>query len=240
MHGATLEITKLTCRFGGVAALDGVSVDVARGAALGVIGPNGAGKSTFLSVLGGQTRQRSGTIKLEGEPIERLLAHQRFDRGLVRTFQLPRPFPRLTVRENLMLVPPPHGSRDAAAAQAEAALRDLNLLRLADRPASELSGGQQKLLDIARAMMAQPRVLLLDEPCAGVTPALIEVMSATLDRLRAQGVTLLVVEHHIEFLAQHCDEILVLVQGAVMTRGTPDAVRGDPAVQEAFLGVVYG
>ena len=219
--------------------MDHVTIDVPHGATVGVMGPNGAGKSTLLSVLGGQVKHQAGTILLAGRCIDRVPAHRRFQDGLVRTFQLPRPFRRLTVRENLMLVAPLRDPADGSA-RADRLLRELELSALADRPAGELSGGQQKLLDLARALMAVPRMLLLDEPCAGVTPHLIEVMSATLDRLHGQGVTILIVEHHADFLARHCDELVVLAEGAVLTRGRPDQVRRDPAVREALLGVDFG
>ena len=232
-----LQIARLACRFGGVAALDDVSLDVASGASVGIMGPNGAGKSTLLSVLGGQSRAQSGSITLAGDRIDRLPAHERFARGLVRTFQLPRPFRRLTVVQNLLLAA---GDRADGPARAHDLLRELGLAPAAARPAGELSGGQHKLLDLARALMSEPRVLLLDEPCAGVTPTLIDVMSRALDRLRAAGVTLLVVEHHADFLARHCDEIVVLLGGAVLTRGRPDAVRHDPAVRDALLGLAFG
>ncbi len=254
MPEPVLRIAGLTRRFGGVAAVRSVSFEVSEGGAIGLIGPNGAGKSTVLSLLGGQLRPDAGTIALGGTRIDRMPPHRRSARGLVRTFQIARPFRRLTVRENLLLADPLQatswfapfqfrrhavGAEILARERADALLRDMRLLGHADRPAGELSGGQHKLLDIARALMSAPSVLLLDEPCAGVTPALIEVLSATLAALRDQGVTIVIVEHDIGFVARHCNRIVALAQGRVLAQGSSAAVCGDPAVQEAFLGAAY-
>ncbi|MBU6497565.1 MAG: ABC transporter ATP-binding protein [Rhodospirillales bacterium] len=255
MERPLLRVGGLTRRFGEAVAVSAVSFEVAPGGAVGMIGPNGAGKSTLLALLGGQVRPDAGTIELDGARIDHLPAHRRVARGLVRTFQIPRPFRRLTVRENLLVASParpagwlggalsvrPRATADTAeaAARAEGLLRDIGLAGHADRPAGELSGGQHKLLDIARALMAAPRVLLLDEPCAGVAPALLEVLSAMLGRLRTQGVGVVIVEHDITFVARHCDGIVALAQGGVLSRGTPEAVCGDPLVQDAFLGTAY-
>lgn len=252
MRQSILHIDALFYRFDGVAAVDAVSFDASAGATLGIIGPNGAGKSTLLSLIGGQLFPQAGTIEFDGTRIDRLPAHQRCALGLVRTFQAPRPFRRLTVRENLLLAGAAASAapldrsggsgqrRVALERQADALLRDIQLSGHADHPAGELSGGQQKLLDVARAVMTGPRLLLLDEPCAGVTPALKEVLSETLATLRSRGVTVVVVEHDIAFVARHCDEVLVLAEGRALTRGTPGTVGRDPRVHDAFLGIAYG
>lgn len=237
-----MEISGLTRRFGGVAAVDAVSLDVAAGTVVGLIGPNGAGKTTLLSLLGGQLRPDEGIIALDGTRIDQLPAHRRCALGMVRTFQIPRPFRRLTVRENLLLADA--GVRGLvsgglAEARADALLHSMRLFDHARRPSGQLSGGQQKLLDVARALMAVPHVLLLDEPCAGVTPASIEVLSDKLVELRREGVTVVIVEHDIAFVARHCDRLVVLMQGGVLAAGEPVAICNNPVVQDAFLGNVH-
>jgi branched-chain amino acid transport system ATP-binding protein len=233
MQQSILQVTDLSHWFDGVAAVDTVSFGLAAGTALGVIGPNGAGKSTLLSLLGGQILPHVGSVVFDGHRIDRLPAHRRCALGLGRTFQIPRPFRRLTVRENLLL------AGDRQAARADSLLRDIGLADHAGCPAGELSGGQHKLLDIARALMTEPSLLLLDEPCAGVAPALVGVLDGFLASLRRGGVTIMVVEHDIGFVARNCDEVMVMVDGGVLTRGVPDAVCRDRRVQEAFLGAGY-
>ena len=248
---ALIEINEVTRRFGGVAAVDAVSFQVPPRGIIGLIGPNGAGKSTLLSLLAGQVQPDEGAILLEGRRIERLPPHRRYALGVARTFQVPRPFRRMTTLENLLLARPgQEGERlrmvfrrgRIAAAERREAQRALALLggvgleAAAAMPAGELSGGQQKLLEFARALMAAPRVLLLDEPCAGVNPAGIEVLSEAIVRLRTDGMTFVIVEHNVDFIARHCDEVVVMAQGRVLARDTPAAVRADPRVLEAFLG----
>ncbi len=224
-----IRVEGLTRRFGGVLAVDGVTFAVPSGGATGVIGPNGAGKSTLMALLGGQLRPDAGRILLDGVRIDGRPAHRVHRLGLVRTFQTPRPFRRLTVLENLLLVRP-------EVARAREILAELRLDGHAGAPAGQLSGGQLKLLDLGRALMATPSALVLDEPCAGVNPALLDFLSVILDRLRARGMTLLIVEHDLGFVARHCDDVLVMAGGRVLTQGKPDAVRADPRVLEAFLG----
>ena len=250
--GALIHIKGLTRRFGGVAAVDEVSFQVAPRAITGVIGPNGAGKSTLLSLLAGQLQPHAGTIRLHGSRIDRLPPHRRYARGVARTFQIPRPFRRMSVLENLLLArPAQQGERLGAVfwsprrvATAErhateralAVLGELGLQHAASSPAGELSGGQLKLLELGRALMAAPQVLLLDEPCAGVNPVGIAALSEAILRLRDSGMTFIIVEHNVDFVGRHCDEVVVMAQGRVLTQGAPETVRRDPRVLEAFLG----
>ena len=255
-RGAMISVREVTRRFGGLTAVDRVSFDVAARGITGLIGPNGAGKTTMLSMLAGQLHPQSGQILLDGRNVEALPAHRLHALGLARTFQIPRPFRRLTVLENLLLARPAQSgerltnvlwqraaiaaAERAATVRAHALLDDLRLGDLAHAPAGELSGGQHKLLELARALMAAPRVLVLDEPCAGVNPAGIEFLSETIFRLRNDGLTFVIVEHNIDFVARHCDHVVVMAQGQVLTEGSPAEVRRDPRVLEAFLGPAHG
>jgi len=247
-----IRIEQLTRRFGGLSAVDNVTLLIPSRFITGVIGPNGAGKTTLLSLLAGQLRPHGGRILLDGGRIDGLPAHRLHTLGLARTFQIPRPFRRLSVLENLLLArPAQEGERLAAALfrprrvaaaergamrRARALLEDLRLAEVADAPAGELSGGQHKLLELARALMASPRLLLLDEPCAGLNPAAIGFLSETIARLRNDGMTFVIVEHNVDFVGRHCDDVVVMAQGRVLAQGAPDAVRRDPRVLDAFLG----
>lgn len=251
-----IQVDKVTRRFGGLVAVADVSLEVRERSIIGLIGPNGAGKSTLLSLLAGQLRPHGGRILLDGRRIDALPAHRRYTLGVARTFQIPRPFRRLSVLENLLLARPaqagerivavvsrPRAIRAAERAAKERARTVLAQLRLADAahlPAGSLSGGQQKLLELGRALMAAPRVLLLDEPCAGVNPAGIEFLSETVARLRAGGVTFVIVEHNVEFVTRHCDRVVVMTHGRVLTQGAPEVVRRDARVLDAFLGDAHG
>ena len=251
-----IRVREITRRFGGLIAVDRVSFDVAARGITGLIGPNGAGKTTLLSMLAGQIHPQSGKILLDGQRVDGLPAHRLHALGLARTFQIPRPFRRLTVLENLLLARPDQvgerlgmvlwqRNRIAAAERtamerARALLGDLRLGRLAGAPAGDLSGGQQKLLELARALMAAPRVLVLDEPCAGLNPDGIEFLSETIVRLRNDGLTFVIVEHNIDFVARHCDHVVVMAQGRVLTEGPPETVRRDRRVLDAFLGAADG
>jgi branched-chain amino acid transport system ATP-binding protein len=250
-----IRVCEVTRRFGGLTAVDRVSFEVAARSITGLIGPNGAGKTTMLSMLAGQIHPQEGQILLDGQRVDGLPAHRLHTLGLARTFQIPRPFRRLTVLENLLLARPGQSgerlatvlwqpSRVAAAERAateraRALLDDLRLGGHADAPAGELSGGQQKLLELARALMAAPRVLVLDEPCAGVNPIGIEFLSETIFRLRSEGLTFVIVEHNVDFIARHCDHVVVMAEGRVLTQGLPEVVRRDPRVLEAFLGASH-
>lgn len=254
MSDFLLEVRGLTVSFGGLRAVRGVELDVRRGGIAGLIGPNGAGKSTLFNLIAGALRPDAGSIRLDGEDVTGLAPHLLFRQGLVRTFQIPRPFARMTVIENLLVVPDGGADEGLLAAwlarprlarreamlreRADRVLETLSLQRLAGQPAGELSGGQKKLLELGRVMMAEPRLVLLDEIGAGVNRTLLGELATHIERLnREAGVTFLVIEHDMDLIARLCDPVIVLAEGQVLTCGTMAEVRADSRVIEAYLGV---
>ena len=248
-----LAVEGLTRRFGGLVAVDRCSFHVDASRITGIIGPNGAGKSTIFNMVAGALAPTSGRIVFDGEDITGLPAHALFRRGIVRTFQIPHEFGRLTVLENLMAVPadqpgerlwPVWLSPGAVARRerevresAEATLDFLTLWELRDELAMNLSGGQKKLLELGRAMMAEPRLVLLDEPGAGVNPTLLVKLGEMIRQLRTErGYTIVIIEHDMDFIASLCERIIVLAEGSVLTEGTMAAVRRDARVIDAYLG----
>ncbi len=242
-----LEVLDVAHAFGGVRAVDGASFDVEEGSITGLIGPNGAGKSTLFNCVSGFLRAQSGRVTLDGRRIERLSPHRIARAGLVRTFQTPRALTRMTVAENVLLAAPHHPGehlgRRGARREREAQARAAELLALVgldthtDALAGTLSGGQRKLLDLIRALMAEPRLLLLDEPMAGVSPTLRVQLLQHIRELRDRdGITLLIVEHDLDFVMGASDRIVVMNEGRVIADGTPDEVRGDERVVDAYLG----
>lgn len=247
-----LQATDVTKRFGGVVAVNGMSLAAHRGEILGLIGPNGAGKTTMFDLLAGSVAVSSGSIRLNGVEVAGSPPHRRIAQGLGRTFQIPRPFAGLTLVENLLiarqhqagerLVPNFTAWRRIAAE--ERAARDkarqlLDLVRLshlAGEPAAVLSGGQRKLLELARLLMADPQVILLDEPAAGVNPSLLEVIIDRIRAINASGVTFLLIEHNIDMVTRLCHRVIVMAQGARLAEGTAEQVARDPRVIEAYLG----
>jgi ABC-type branched-subunit amino acid transport system ATPase component len=239
--------------YGGLEALSGVDLDLAHGRITGLIGPNGAGKTTLLNVISGVERATRGQVFFLGEDIGSLPQHRLAARGLVRTFQISRELGQLTVLENLLLArarqtgegliglfarPKRVRQEEEAAIEiARAALQKVNLWRLADAPAATLSGGQKKLLELSRALMLKPRLVLLDEPAAGVAPAMEEVLVATIRSLADEGVDFLIVEHDLDIVAALCDHVYVMAAGKVLTEGTFAQVVGDARVVEAYLGL---
>jgi len=239
--------------YGGLEALSGVDLDLVRGRITGLIGPNGAGKTTLLNVISGVERATSGQVLLLGEDIGSLPQHRLATRGLVRTFQISRELGQLTVLENLLLARAQQTGEglvglfarpkrvrqeeEAAIEVARAALQKVNLWRLADAPAATLSGGQKKLLELSRALMLKPKLVLLDEPAAGVAPAMEEVLVATIRGLADEGVDFLIVEHDLDIVAALCDHVYVMAAGQVLTEGTFAHVVGDARVVEAYLGL---
>ena len=247
-----LEVRDLVKEFGGLRAVDGVSFTLAAHTITGLIGPNGAGKTTLFNTIAGAHRPTSGSISFLGQTIGGQPPHRIFHAGLVRTFQIPRPFASMTVLENAMLAPAGQAgerlwnnwfARPAVRAQerrvreqARQVLDFVGLERLSGEFAKNLSGGQQKLLELARVLMAEPRLILLDEPGAGVNPTLLASIMDKLQELHARGITFLIIEHNMDLIAQLCDPVLVLAQGRLLMQGTPQAVRSDPRVLEAYLG----
>ncbi len=249
-----LVIDDLTKHFGGIVALDGVSFGVEPESITGLVGPNGAGKSTTFNCVTGLMAADSGTVRFDGEDITGLRPYQVANRGLVRTFQQTRELADMTVLENLMLahgsgrdeqVLPaivPHLRRRVAEREAEM-LEDVwetldffEIDHLADEYAKNLSGGQRKLLELARALTTDPDMLLLDEPFAGVNPTLEEQLLGRIHELRGAGYTFLLVEHDMDLVMEHCETVVVMHQGRVLAKGPPAAIRADDRVIEAYLG----
>ncbi len=239
--------------YGGLEAVSGVDLDLIHGRITGLIGPNGAGKTTLLNLVSGVERATAGQVQFLGEDIGSLPQHRLAARGLVRTFQISRELGRLTVLENLLLaraqqtgeglvglLARPKRVRqeeEAAIEIARAALQKVNLWRLADAPAATLSGGQKKLLELSRALMLKPRLVLLDEPAAGVAPAMEEVLVATIHGLAGEGVNFLIIEHDLDIVAALCDHVYVMAAGKVLTEGRFADVVSDARVVEAYLGL---
>ncbi|TMD40194.1 MAG: ABC transporter ATP-binding protein [Chloroflexi bacterium] len=237
--------------FEGMHAVDGVSIEIEPGRITGLIGPNGAGKSTFMAVLAGTLPASSGTIVFRGEDITRLPAHQRARRGLVRTFQLPSEFAQLTVLENLLVAAPDNrgesllgallGKRywvadeNRLVAQARGLLKRFGLLAKESDYAGMLSGGQKRLVEIMRALMLRPRLLLLDEPMSGVHPSIVSEIAGYLETLRDEGLTILMVEHELHMVDRLCDPVIVMAQGKVIGQGGMAMLRKQPEIVEAYL-----
>ncbi|MEE8270681.1 MAG: ABC transporter ATP-binding protein [Alphaproteobacteria bacterium] len=249
-----LQAIDVTKTYGGVHAVDGVSFTVQSGSVTGLIGPNGAGKTTLFNLIAGTVKPASGRLLLAGARIDGRRPDQVFRRGLARTFQIPRPFPEMTVLENVMLAPPAQTGerfwtnwlRPGSVAAEERRLRDkarhwlafVGLDRLAPDRARTLSGGQRKLLELARVLMADPRIILLDEPGAGVNPALLATIVEKIAELNAGGVTFLIIEHNMDLVMTLCRPIMVMANGALLMTGSADEVRRDPRVVDAYLGGV--
>ncbi len=243
---ALLEVHDLHKHFDGVAALSGVSLHVERGEIVGLIGPNGAGKTTLFNCITGALRPDRGSVRLDGEAITGLPPHRVAQRGLARTFQLVRPFAELTALENVLCGQPHARERLWAVAlrktpkaleeRAWRLLEFLGLAALAHRPAGALSYGQQKLLALATALMGEPKIVLLDEPFAGVNPTMIEHILERLKALNAQGVTFLVIEHNMEALMRLAQRVYALAAGRVIAEGTPQRIQRTPEVLEVYYG----
>jgi neutral amino acid transport system ATP-binding protein len=251
-----LVVDDVVRTFGGLRALDGASFEVRRGSITALIGPNGAGKSTLFNVVTGFLSAEEGTVHFDGRRIDRIASHRIAGGGLVRTFQVPRTLTRLSVLDNVLLAAPRHPGerlptlllRPNAARTRERNAREraqalLALVRL-DRHAGDyagvLSGGQRKLLDFARVLMVEPRLVLLDEPMAGVNPALGRQLLEHVAQLRAdEGVTFLFVEHDLDVVMEASDRVVVMNEGRVIATGTPAEVRSDNRVVDAYLGAAW-
>lgn len=247
-----LRVDSLSKHFGPFAAVDNVALSIRRGSITGLIGPNGAGKTTLFDALAGETTINHGDILFDGRSIRKLPANKRFKAGLARTFQIPQPFPDMTVLDNLMLAAPSQLGetlwapvfRGAAIQRQEAAhlqrahevLQFTTLEKVAELAASQLSGGQQKLLELARVLMGKPSLILLDEPAAGVNPALTDVLLDKIHALNAEGITFLIIEHNMDLVMRHCNPIIAMASGQVIFEGTPVEAQGCEVLLDSYLG----
>jgi len=248
-----IEIKNVKKAFGGIQAVNGCSLSIKSGGITGLIGPNGAGKSTLFSIVAGFQKPDSGSITLEGRDIVGVPPYRLFHLGLVRTFQIPHEFSRMTVRENLMLVPSSQLGENLLASwfqwgrvkrqdrrileRVDEVLEFLSLAPLADEHAGNLSGGQKKLLELGRAMMTNARVVLLDEPGAGVNPTLMDTLSDAILRLnRERGYTFCVIEHDMDLVERLCHPVICMADGRVIAEGSMEQVRADEHVRSAYLG----
>jgi neutral amino acid transport system ATP-binding protein len=250
-HGPMLVAHDVHRHFEGLRAVDGVSLEVPRGKITGLIGPNGAGKSTFLAVLAGTLPASNGRIVFDGADITRLAAYRRARLGLVRTFQLPSEFARLTVLENLLVAAPNNRGDSLLGAllgrrywekdeellvdEARTLLRRFGMSAKESDYAGTMSGGQKRLIEIMRALMLHPRCLLLDEPMSGVHPRVIAEIQHYLQGLRAEGLTILMVEHELHLVEQLCDSVFVMAQGKLIGSGTMATLRRQREIVDAYL-----
>ena len=247
-----IEARELVKRFGGLAAVDGMSLTLRRGELVGLIGPNGAGKTTLFNLIAGSLKPSSGTIAIGGHDVSGRGPETRIALGLGRTFQIPRPFAEMTVLENVLtggqrqageriwmnfLRPGRVAAEEKAAIDKARALLDfVTLSKLERAPARILSGGQRKLLELARILMADPETILLDEPAAGVNPTLLELIIDRILALNAQGKTILLIEHNMQMVARVCGRVIVMATGKLLAEGPPAIVARHPAVISAYLG----
>jgi len=249
-----VEARGVTMRFGGLTAVDGMSITLRRGELLGLIGPNGAGKTTLFNLLAGSLKPMEGAIRIAGRDVAHEGSERRIARGLARTFQIPRPFAEMTVLENVLTGGQRQGGEQiwmnflrprrvaaeekAAIDKARSLLDFVTLSALEHEPARVLSGGQRKLLELARVLMADPDILLLDEPAAGVNPTLLEFIIGRVQALNAGGKSILLIEHNMDMVARLCSRVVVMATGKHLTEGKPIDVARNPAVIEAYLGDV--
>ncbi|WP_265110564.1 ABC transporter ATP-binding protein [Halosolutus halophilus] len=253
-ESAILRVSNLEKRFGGIVAVDSASFEIERGSMTGLIGPNGAGKSTTFDLITGVYRADAGRVIFEGEDVTDLRPQQLVDRGLVRTFQISRELSGMTVLENMLLAfqgqlgeslwrtVTPGVRRSLVAQERELLERTWETLELfeiehlAHEDAANLSGGQRKLLELARALLTDPKMLLLDEPMASVNPTLEKNLLDRIHELRSQGYTFLLVEHDMDVIMNNCETVIVMHQGQVLSQGTPAEIQGDERVVDAYLG----
>ncbi len=239
-----LQIDGLCKRFGGVLAVDECSIAVPAGSITGLIGPNGSGKTTIFNLITGFIPKDTGQMRFKSRSIAGLGPNEIYALGIGRTFQLARIFPRLTALENMLVPVRRAGIRGLLSraqwghekARAAAMLEFMDIGQVAGKLGGALSYGQRKLLELAAVMMAEPELVLLDEPAGGVNPALLGRIADHIRRLNAGGVTFLVVEHNMGFVMDLCTDVVVLAQGRRIARGKPEEVRADPVVLDAYLG----
>jgi len=255
-NGPLLNVEAVTKSFEGLRAVNQCSLDVKRGTITGLIGPNGAGKTTLFNIVTGFLRPTSGRIVFNGARVDGLPPHKVFARGIVRTFQIPRELKQMTVLENLMLVPAGQSGEKLwnpwllpfRVRRQEREIRDkalevlefVNLWHLRNEYASNLSSGQKKLLELARTLMCDPQLILLDEPGAGVNPTLMKSLALLVERLRDEsGITFFLIEHDMDLVARLCNPVIVMSSGEKIAEGTPEEVVHDERVLEAYLGGQY-
>lgn len=248
-----IAVRNISKRFGGLQAVNNVSIDIATGSITGLIGPNGAGKSTLFNIIAGLHQPDTGHILLDGDDITGLPPHQLFERGVLRTFQIAHEFSSLTVLENLMVVPGDQpGERlwqawfqpslvrsveQRVCERAREVIDFLQISHLEHELAGNLSGGQKKLLELGRTMMTEPKIVFLDEVGAGVNRTLLATIGSAIQRLnRERGYTFCMIEHDMEFIARLCDPVIVMAEGALLAEGTVEQVRANEEVIEAYLG----
>jgi len=247
-----LTVERLRKSFGGISAVDDCTLSVEAESVVGLIGPNGAGKTTLFNVIIGMYAPDAGRITFRGERIDGLPPYELVRRGLAKTFQIPREFQAMTVLENLLVCavdPPGEGfassllgprsvwtQEEELERRAHEVLSLVDLNHLADEPAANLSGGQKKLLELARTLIMDPSLVLLDEPVAGVNPVLSAKLLSLIQKLRSEGRTFFLIEHDMDVVFRHCDRVIVMHQGRVIAEGSPEVVRADPAVVESYLG----
>jgi branched-chain amino acid transport system ATP-binding protein len=250
--GPLLVVENITKSFGGHRAVNQVSFSLQAGSISALIGPNGAGKTTLFNCLAGFLRPTSGRILLDGQDISGRSSCDAFAAGITRTFQIPRPFPEMSVLDNVIVASRGQSGerfwnnwlRPKLVAEQERQIRDqarywLNFMGLSDleqKPARILSGGQRKLLELSRAMVSKPKLVLLDEPGAGVNPTLLDHIADKLTALNAEGNTFLIIEHNMDLVASLCNPVMVMAQGRLLMAGDPSSVLSDPRVREAYLG----
>ena len=247
-----LAAVDVSRRFGGVHAVEKMSLELGKGEMIGLIGPNGAGKTTFFNLLAGSLKPNDGAIRIGAHDVSHEGPEKRIARGVGRTFQIPRPFSEMTVLENVLtgaqgqagerswmnFIRPGHVAKQERAAvdKGRALLDFVTLSRLEQEPARVLSGGQRKLLELARVLMADPQAILLDEPAAGVNPTLLELIIERIQELNAQGRAVLLIEHNMEMVSRLCRRVVVMAGGRQLAEGAPGEVARNPAVIEAYLG----
>ncbi len=241
---ALLEVRDVKKSFGGIHAVEGCSFAVEANSITALIGPNGAGKTTMFNMINGLHRADAGAILFKDERIDRLQPHRITRKGISRTFQISRQLSDLTVLENLVVQSRRGGFLDLLKSSIlrEERERGMELLsfvgiaELADKPAASLSYGQKKLMDLAAGLMAEPELMLLDEPAGGINPALLDVIIDRVQLLRGMGVTFLIVEHNMDVVMNVCDPVVVMAYGRVLAQGSPAAIQSNDAVLEAYLG----
>ncbi len=256
MNPVHLSASGLTRRFDTLVAVDDVSVDITRGSITGLIGPNGAGKSTLFDILAGELKADCGKVQFNGRTLQRHSADGAFRQGLARTFQIPQPFPEMTVLDNLMLAAPgqlgetfwapvlrPSAIREQEQAHLERAREVLEFTTLdavASNAARNLSGGQQKLLELARVLMGKPELILLDEPAAGVNPVLTALLLEKIHALNDNGMTFLIIEHNMDLVMRHCQPIVAMANAKIIFQGNATEACNCKELLDSYLGSTSG